>query len=239
MPTMSQTSARVRVVGATRGDLRSPEFAYVALKQRILDSDYPPSAQILEQEIAEELGLSRTPVREALVRLQQEGLLEIVPRHGARISALSPSDMREIYEVLESLEAKAADLVARSRPGKQALLPLRRSCDEMEAALSGKVPDLKAWAKADEAFHLSLVRLSGNGRLASMVMTVWDQAHRARMFTLSLRELPVRSTREHREILGAIAAGDAKRAYQLYRDHRQRGGAELMRIIERHGFQRL
>ena len=236
---MQRVPSAARLVGSETAEPRSPELAYVALKKRILDSDYSPGAHILEHEIAEELDLSRTPVREALVRLQQEGLLVIVPRHGARISVLSPSDMREIYDVLESLEAKAADLLARRGPSKEELLPLRQSCDEMERSLTGRKPDLKAWAKADEAFHLSLVQLAGNGRLTSMVMTVWDQAHRARMFTLNLRELPVRSTQEHREILKAIAAGDAKRAYQLYRDHRQRGGEELMKIIERYGLQKL
>jgi DNA-binding GntR family transcriptional regulator len=66
------------------------------LKQKILDSDYPSGEHVLEQEIAAELKLSRTPVREAFVRLEQDGLLEIVPRHGVRISVLSPNDMREL-----------------------------------------------------------------------------------------------------------------------------------------------
>src|SRR5690606_22028140 len=132
---------------------------------------------------------SRTPVREAFVRLQQEGLLEIVPRHGARIAALSPADMREIYDVLMSLEPTAAELLAARQPDRAELSSLIASCDAMEAALKG-TPDLQAWAMADETFHLSLARLCGNRRLAGMIMQVWDQAHRARMFTLSLRPLP-------------------------------------------------
>jgi len=218
--------------------LRSTEAVYAGLKQLILDNRYPPGAQILESEAAAALNASRTPVREAFVRLQQEGLLEIVPRHGARIAALSPGDMREIYDVLMSLEPTAAELLAVRLPDRAELSPLIASCDAMEAALKG-TPDLEAWATADETFHLSLARLCGNKRLAAMIMQVWDQAHRARMFTLSLRPLPVQSTAEHRAVLDAILAGDVERARMLCHAHRKRGGKELTTIIERHGIQRL
>lgn len=217
---------------------RSTDTVYARLKQQILDNHYPPGAQILESEIAAELNASRTPVREAFVRLQQEGLLEIVPRHGVRISALSPDDMREIYEVLMSLEPTAVELLAARRPDRTKLASLIEACDAMEAALQG-APDLRAWAAADEAFHLNLARLCGNRRLAAMIMTVWEQAHRARMFTLTLRPPPMQSTAEHRAVVEAILAGDGERARELYYAHRKRGGSELIGIIERHGIQRL
>lgn len=217
---------------------RSTETVYARLKQQILDNRYPPGAQILESEVAAELSASRTPVREAFVRLQQDGLLEIVPRHGVRISALSPDDMREIYEVLMSLEPTAVELLAARRPDPTELASLIEACDAMEAALQGE-PDLQAWAAADESFHLNLARLCGNKRLAAMIMQVWDQAHRARMFTLSLRPLPIKSTAEHRAVVEAILAGNGERARDLYFIHRKRGGHELTAIIERHGIQRL
>lgn len=221
------------------GAPRSTEFAYKLLKQKILDNEYAPGAQILERDIAADLNVSRTPVREAFVRLKQDGLLEIVPRHGVRISVLSPNDMREIYEVLMSLEPMAVELLARRKPSDDELAPLIAACDAMEAALARRKPNLKAWAAADEAFHRSLAKLCGNGRLAAMIMMVWDQAHRARMFTLTLRPLPKRSTREHRDVVEAVRVGDVAVARELYAAHRRRGGAELMAIIERHGFQRL
>ncbi len=239
MPPAASTLLAAEARHRPRAEQRSPEFAYAGIKSRILDSEYAPGAQILEHEIAEQLGLSRTPVREALVRLQQESLLEIVPRHGVRISTLSPADMREIYEILESLEATAAEILTRLRPARAALLPLSEACDAMERALAREAPDLRTWAAADEAFHMHLLQLCGNRRLASLVMTVWDQAHRARMFTLTLRPLPTRSTEEHRKIVDAILAGDVSHAGELYRAHRRRGGEELITIIERHGFQRL
>ena len=214
---------------------RSSARAYAQIKARILDSDLRPGSQILELTLAQELGLSRTPVREALVRLEQEGLLEIVPRHGARISALSLSDMREIYDVLVALEPAAIELLTRRQPNRDDLSSLIDACKKMETALGQTPPDLKSWAEADEMFHANMAALCGNRRLAAMIMTVWEQAHRARMFTLSLRELPTRSTAEHRAVVEAILQGDATYARQLYEGHRRRGGEELMTIIERHG----
>ncbi len=238
-------TAREPFAGARRSappdgpELRSSDAAYASIKARILDSVYAPGSQVLEQEIADALNLSRTPVREALVRLQHEGLLTIIPRHGVRISVLSPSDMREIYEVLLSLEPTAVELLARRRPSEEEIAPLIEASAAMESALAGPNPDLARWAAADEQYHLGLARLCGNGRLAAMIMAVWDQAHRARMFTLRMREPPHRSTQEHRAVVEAILAGDVPTARSLYEAHRRRGGEELMAIIERHGLQRL
>ncbi len=218
---------------------RSTEAAYTSIKARILDSDLPPGSHVLEQALAKQTGMSRTPIREALVRLQQEGLLQIVPRHGVRISTLSPSDMRDIYQVLVSLEPTAIELLTILRPSREDLATLVTACDNMERALASDPPDLRAWAAADELFHMDLAARCGNRRLAGMVMTVWEQAHRARMFTLFMREVPRRSTAEHRAVVEAILAGDPQHARALYEAHRRRGGEELMAIIERLGLQRL
>jgi DNA-binding GntR family transcriptional regulator len=221
----------------TKRSERSTDLVYQRLKQRILDNEYAPGTQVLEQDLASDLGLSRTPVREALIRLQQEGLVEVVPRHGMRVLPLSPRDMREIYTVLTSLEPTAAELLAARRPSAEEIAPLVDACATMEAALAAG--DRLAWAKADEKFHRMLVELCGNRRLASMVMTVWEQSHRARMFTLKLRPLPVESTREHRAALDAILAGDAARARDIYRTHRERARDTLMAIIEQYGLSQL
>jgi DNA-binding GntR family transcriptional regulator len=209
------------------------ETAYRRVKAMILDNAMPPHSQHLEAALALELGMSRTPVREAMLRLAQEGLVVVTPRHGMRVLPLSPADMRDIYDVLESLEPKAAELVARQRVDPALLLPLHAACDAMEAALAAG--EREAWARADEDFHRHLLELCGNRRLAAMVMQVWDQSHRARMVTLNLRPLPAASTAEHRAILVAIAAGDGDAAREVFRLHRRRGGAELIALIERSG----
>ena len=98
--------------------------AYETIRRGILDNVYQPGAQYLEGELAAELGISRTPLREALIRLQNEGLIEIIPRHGMRVSPVSATDMKEIYEVLTALESYAVELVARRKPGASELKPL-------------------------------------------------------------------------------------------------------------------
>ncbi len=208
------------------------ERAYQALRTRILDNLWAPGFQALEQALALELGMSRTPVREALIRLQNEGLVEVIPRHGMRVLPVSPGDMREIYQILTSLEAMAAELVAARRPSAKEVAPLDAASQEMEAAV--KRGDLEAWAQADERFHRALIELCGNKLLAATVFNFWDRAHRARMFTLRLRPPPVHSTREHRAVVKAIRAGDAVAARELHRAHRERGSRELTTILERY-----
>ncbi|HEY5636740.1 MAG TPA: GntR family transcriptional regulator [Burkholderiales bacterium] len=230
--------ARARRAPASRqtGKTRTAQ-AYAALRARILDNHWPPGHQALESALADELGLSRTPVREALVRLRDEGLVEVVPRHGMRVLPVSAEDMRQIYEVLAALEAAAAELAAARRPSAGELRPLETATRDMERAL--KRDDLPAWAEADERFHRHLIELSGNRLLVQAVLRYWDRAHRARMVTLRLRPLPLHSTREHKAIVARIRAGDAKGAGALFRAHRRRASAELLALFERHHLHQL
>jgi len=225
-------------IGGDRGG-RSSQTAYATIKAKILNSELAPGSQVTEQALAEELGMSRTPVREAAIRLQEEGLLAIVPRHGVQISSLLPSDMREIYEILLSLEPTAVELLTLRQPGPDVLAPLIAACDRMEEALNTEPPKMKVWAEADAEFHGLLTAMCGNKRLAAMVMTVSEQAHRARMFTLPLRPIPHQSTEEHRRVLEAILRGDARLARALYEYHRRRGAQAMMDLIERHDLRHL
>lgn len=208
------------------------DAAYRAIRAKILDNIWAPGHQALESALALELGMSRTPVREACIRLANEGLVEVVPRHGMRVLPVSPSDMREIYEILTSLESMAAELVAQSRPTSAELAPLEKASRDMERAL--KRDDLYAWAEADERFHRHLLEMCGNAKLAGIVFNYWDRAHRARMVTLRLRPRPVNSTREHLAIVQAIRRGDAATAGALFRAHRQRASQELTDLLQRH-----
>ena len=205
--------------------------AYGVIRRRILDNVYPPGHQVLEGALADELGLSRTPVREALIRLANEGLVEVIPRHGMRVLPVSPGDMREIYVVLTALESAAMELLARRRPSDAELRPLVEATRDMTRAL--KADDLDAWAAADERFHQGLVELAGNRTLMDAVARLGDRAHRARMFTLRLRPKPANSTREHMAMLDRIRAGDDKGAVEVNRAHRERATQELLAIFER------
>lgn len=208
------------------------DAAYEQIRSRILDNVWPPGHRALEQEVALALGMSRTPVREALVRLQVEGLVEVIPRHGMRVLPVSPMDMGEIYEILTALECMAAERLAAQHPDEQSLAPLIQATDAMDRALLAE--DLDAWARADEQFHAQLVEQAGNRRLQATVLNLWDRAHRARMVTLRLRPKPVDSTREHRELVERLLAGDAEGAARVNRAHRLRASRELIQIFERY-----
>ncbi len=204
--------------------------AYEQIRRRILDNVWPPGHRALEQEVALALGMSRTPVREALLRLQNDGLVEVIPRHGMRVLPVSPNDMREIYLVLTALECLAAELVAQRKPTDEDLAPLVAATKAMDQAL--KDDDLDAWAAADERFHAHLVDLAGNRQLQATVLNYWERSHRARMFTLRLRPKPVNSTREHLEMVQRFRAGDAAGAATVTRAHRERANRELVAIFE-------
>ncbi len=207
------------------------EAAYEQMRRRILDNVWPPGHRALEHEVAAELGMSRTPVREALMRLQNEGLVEVIPRHGMRVLPVSPTDMHEIYQILTALECMAAELLAARKPTLKELQPLVDATKAMDKAL--KADDLDAWADADERFHQHLVDLAGNRQLQATVLNYWDRAHRARIFTLRLRPKPVNSTQEHMLMVERLRAGDVEGASKVTRAHRERARHELVAIFER------
>lgn len=203
--------------------------AYRTIKAHILENRYPPGHQVLEQQLADDLGMSRTPVREALIRLQDEGLVELIPRRGMRVVPLSPQEMQEIYEVLTALEVAAVELAARQTLTDRDLAPLDDALQAMETRLAAD--DLDGWADADARFHNALINLSGNKRLAGLAATLADQVHRARMVTLRLRPRPVRSIEEHRAVLEALRAGDGARACKQHRRHRRRSAQLLLDLL--------
>ena len=205
--------------------------AYQLMRRRILDNIWSPGHRALEQELAAELGMSRTPVREALIRLEKEGLVEVIPRHGMRILPVSPDDMREIYELLTAIEPMAAELVASKNLPESDLKPLIDASNGMSSAL--KANDLDAWAEADERYHRMLIALAGNRLMMQTIQSLWDLAHRARMVTLRLRPIPKNSTKEHVAIVNAIRAADAPLAASLYRKHRERASRELLALLKR------
>ncbi len=228
----SEEKVIVRAPTTTRVDQ-----AYLEVKSRILNNRFPPGYQALEGEVAVMLGMSRTPVREALIRLENEGLLELIPRRGMRIVPLDTQDMQEIYSVLAALECEAVELLALQSPSKEVLEPLYLAMEAMEAALDED--DLDCWAKADDQYHRALVELSGNHRLARMAASVRDQGHRARAITLKLRDKPVKSNQEHRAVLEAIASADAELSFDLHREHRKRTSRVLLELLNRFQFPQL
>lgn len=208
----------------------SSQRALETLRQMIFGGDLPAGSDHLETELAERLAMSRTPVREALLALEAQGLVEIRPRRGIRILPVAPEDMRDIYEILTALESTAAASAAERRLGDAELSDLTAAMESMEQTLAQN--DLEAWAEADERFHQTLVALSGNSRMVNLVGMMRDQVRRARLATLHLRPVPVQSNRDHRAVLDAIRKGDAATARQLYHEHGTRAREALLSILD-------
>lgn len=208
-----------------------------ALRALIFAGELPPGSDHLESELAEKLGMSRTPVREATLVLESQGLLEVRPRKGVRISALSADDMREIYEVLTELESLAASLAAEARYSEQDLSRLKSATREMEASVADN--DREGWARADAAFHDELVRLGGNKRIQTIVSNFNDQVRRARALTLHMRPMPRKSNEDHRALYEAIARGDSKAARQIHWMHRTEAKDMLINLLNQHGLRRV
>ncbi|WP_099825188.1 GntR family transcriptional regulator [Oceaniglobus indicus] len=206
--------------------------AYSRLKDEIRNNRMAPGFQATEPEVALHLGMSRTPVREALIRLAAEGLVELIPRRGVRVLPIRADDMREIYDILTALEPDAAARLAARAPTAEQLAPLDEATRRMEAAL--EADDLDAWTVADDMFHLALLDLQGNRRLKDIVTALYDQTHRTRSVTLRLRGAPHQSTAEHREILHHLARADPDATRDAFKRHRQRAAEELLGILEKY-----
>ena len=174
--------------------------------------------------------MSRTPVREALLVLEGQGLVDVRPRKGVRIKPLSPVDMAEIYDVLTELESLAAANAAREGYSADDLQQLEHTINLMDSALEEN--DRGAWARADDAFHAELVQLGRNSRVEAIAQMMSDQVRRARLVTLHMRPVPNRSNEDHRAVLDAIAAGDADTAARVHREHRTAAKKVIVDLLE-------
>ena len=208
------------------------EQAFESIRSLIFSGDLAAGTDHLESELADKLGMSRTPVREATLMLAQKGLLEIRPRKGVRISAVSIKDMEEVYAVLTELESLAAENAASQGYSEHQLGVLKNSIDRMDKAIGER--DLEEWAKADDLFHAELVRLGGNSRVQSIVTMMIDQVRRARAITLNIRPLPTKSNEDHRALYESIRRGDAVAARQIHRSHRSQARELLIDILKRY-----
>lgn len=206
--------------------------AYRTLREQIFSNELPPGYRGLEEEVALRLKMSRTPVREALVRMQLEGLVEIQPRRGILVLPIAAKDIKEIYEVVTAVETAAVELLARRRPGADELAPLRGAVDTMDEALARG--DRLAWAAADDLFHRLLLELCGNPRLAAVGLAQRDQVRRARNVTLNARSAPHASNAAHRRTYEAIRDGEAVRARELHRAQREGVSQQLTELLEKH-----
>ncbi|MEU5774459.1 GntR family transcriptional regulator [Streptomyces venezuelae] len=200
-----RTASGAATDGAGRTSLSAQ--AREAVRQRIVDRRYALGARLVEREVAEELRMSRVPVREALRSLVAEGLLELLPHSGVRVRRLEPDDVRHLYEVWEPLAVQASRLAAR-RVAQHApdepsgLAALRAALGHAEQA--SDADDGAREVAAHTAFHEGIVALSGNPLLArTMEQLSWQL-----QLLFGMRAEPDHMRAQHRLIYGRIAAGD-------------------------------
>jgi DNA-binding GntR family transcriptional regulator len=182
-------------------------FAYI--RRLILDGSLKPGATIGDTRIAEELGISRTPVREALRRLELEGLILNVPHRGWAVQTLQIMDVTEIFEIKECLEPM---MVRQATPSltADAMAKLTRAVSNMEEA--AKNGDREAFVIADDTFHNTLYQAASNGRARQILSSVNAQWRWIRVGFIGLLGTMDQAVEEHRAVLKCLLAGDGEGA---------------------------
>ena len=195
-----------------RGSLR--DMAYEALKKRIIEVDLQPGQRLVERDLADELEVSRIPLREALRLLAAEGLVVLVPHRGALVSPFTPADVRDLFDVRENLEVLAARLAA-ERADAQGLVRLTRCLESARTATgSGDKAEIAA---ANARFHAEIVTLSDNALLETMMRPL--NARMEWLFRLTANRDPHQQCAEHTELHEAIVAADPVRTAEFALRH--------------------
>lgn len=212
---------------------------YDRLRRAIVEGRYPPGARLVEQRLAEELDVSRTPVREAVRRLESEGLVVVERNRGAHVRPLSEGEIADLYEVRSRLEAYAAELAA-ARATAEDLVALRAASASFAeaAAAAGRHRSVAAVRALDEAnarFHAALHAASGHARIRQLVAGAVDAPL---VFQALQRFDPqelARSVMFHQLIVEAVEAGESARAGRLMTEHVLQGRDGLLRQLSEAG----
>ncbi|MGH3581901.1 MAG: GntR family transcriptional regulator [Mycobacterium sp.] len=204
------------------------EHAYDVLRARIVGLELTPGTRLVERDLAEELNVSRIPLREAMQRLRQDGLVVVVPRQGAIVSPFTVADVRDLFDVRESLEVLAARLAA-ERADAQRLDQLAAQLDTARSATERH--DKPAIAAANATFHTIIVDLADNALLESLLRPL--EARVQWLFHLTKDRDAAVQCQEHEELLEAIAAHDPDRAAASAFHHVHSGRAHSLAMAAR------
>ena len=219
------------VIGRIAAEVSYKEKAYVALKEAILNLDIYRSSEPIrldERELSERLGVSRTPIREAVAMLEQEGFLKIVPRRGIMVVRKTKREIIEMIQASAALESMAARLVTQHASDHD-IAELR----ELFHSFGGEhVPldHIDEYSSANIAFHQALIRLSGSRLLMSMTENLFLHVRSIRHRTIFERDRAQRSIKDHIRIIEAIEARSTDGAEALAREHTLR----LAEYVEKH-----
>lgn len=201
------------------------EDATTRLRDMIVQGELAPGTKLNERVLCERLGVSRTPLREAIKTLASEGLVALQPNRGATVTLLTLETVREIFQVIGALEALAGDLACRHITDAQ-LAEIRALHFEMLA--SHARGDLAQYFRANQAIHAAIVAASGNATLAATYRNLNANVRRARYMANLSRERWDKAVAEHDEMLAALAARDGVRLQRLLAEHL---GAKMLAVL--------
>ena len=186
------------------------------IREAIIDGRLTPGQRLKEEELARELGMSRTPVREALLLLQSEGLVESIPRRGATVRSYAADDLDDMYQLRAVLEGYAARRAA-TRISRDDIARLEESCARFDRLRTEDGP--RDLVKENLLFHNVILDAAGSDRLVPLVRKVIEPPLVYRSFSWYSPEQKLISQHYHRQLTRALAAGDAKRAEMIMTEH--------------------
>src|SRR5262249_28836370 len=192
------------------------ERAYQAISRAIANLELKPGEALKQDHLARWLSISRTPVREALRRLEQDGIIQTVPGRGLVVTELTVKDVEDMLEMLRLMDAHAAELAAQRRTQEQADRLAAVARDLLAAA---ERHDVEAWSIADKPYHEIVLAASGNALLRQTIQDVRRRLHRITINSGTRPERLLACTHEHMEVADAIVRGDAETAAALMREH--------------------
>lgn len=196
---------------------RAAEHAYRSIREQILSGEHPEGEWLREGDLATIIGVSRTPVREALRRLAAEGLVRHERNRGVQVQSWSVHDLDEIFSLRSLLEPWGCALAATA--GTADLDALRGLADEMDAAASRRRPDVDTITELNNRFHRTILEASGNSRLGSLVSSVVQVPLVWRTFSHYSPAALRRSLAHHHELVDALETGDPAWAESVMRSH--------------------
>ncbi len=205
------------------------EHVFENLKQAIIRGEVVPGTRLVESRIADALDISRTPVREAIHKLEREGLIEKLPRGGFSVLGLTREEIEETFGIRSVLESYAASLSALNYQEGE-LLPLEEKISEYEMYLQQK--QLEILPKINTEFHDLLYTLSRSPKLNRMINHLRDQIYRFRQILLKDERMARMSNADHRQMVALIRKKDAEGVEQLVREHILRGQAAVLKEFD-------
>lgn len=204
--------AAVRTAGRRAESRSLVDDAYRQVRAQLIRCVLEPGQRLTESQLVQQLGVGKTPVREALARLVQERLVQAIPRHGYRVSPITLRDVQELFGLRLIVEPAAVQLAA----GHVDATQLRRLDELCQAGYTlGDSASAAAFLHANTEFHVTVARASGNRRLATLLATLLDESERLFHLGLMLRNRTEEMAHEHKELVEALIAGDGEAARRI------------------------